>query len=339
MNISELALKRPILATVMNLLIILFGVVGYNFLSVREYPAIDPPVVNVRTSYAGANADIIESQITEPLEKSINGIPGIKTINSSSNNGSSNISIEFEVDQDLEAAANDVRDKVSQATRNLPQDIDAPPVVSKADANGEAIISMTVQSDSRSALELSDYAENVIGQRLETIPGVSGIQIWGQKRYAMRLWIDPVKLASYGCTVSEVREALNKQNVELPSGKITGTNTELTVKTVGNLATAEEFNNIIIRSEGEKIVRFSDVGTAIMGAENIETKMTQSGTPLVGVAIVPLPGANYLDISKEFYKEYQILKKDLPKDIHLNIVIDILSSDIILKVPVRNTSA
>ncbi len=146
MNISELALKRPILATVMNLLIILFGVVGYNFLSVREYPAIDPPVVNVRTSYAGANADIIESQITEPLEKSINGIPGIKTINSSSNNGSSNISIEFEVDQDLEAAANDVRDKVSQATRNLPQDIDAPPVVSKSDASSDFLNPIRTES-------------------------------------------------------------------------------------------------------------------------------------------------------------------------------------------------
>ena len=211
---------------------------------------------------------------------------------------------------------------MSQATRSLPQDIDAPPVVSKADANSDAIISMTVQSDSRSALELSDFAENVIGQRLETIPGVSGIQIWGQKRYAMRLWIDPVKLASYGCTVSEVRAALNKQNVELPSGKITGANTELMVKTIGNLSKAEEFNNIIIRSEGDKIVRFSDIGKAEIGPENVETNMMQSGVPLVGIAIVPRPGANYLDIAKAFYKEFERFKKDLPKDIRLNIVID-----------------
>jgi HAE1 family hydrophobic/amphiphilic exporter-1/multidrug efflux pump len=322
MSLSTTSIRRPVFTIVVNLAIILFGLIGYSFLGIREFPSIDPAQVSIRTNYAGANSDIIESQITEPLEKAINSIDGIRNVTSSSIQGSSNITVEFNLDKNLEEAANDVRDKVSQAIRSLPQDIDAPPVVSKADANGEAIISMTVQSDSRSALELSDYAENVIGQRLETIPGVSGIQIWGQKRYAMRLWIDPVKLASYGCTVSEVREALNKQNVELPSGKITGANTELTVKTVGNLATAEEFNNIIIRSEGEKIVRFSDVGNAVMGAENIETKMTQSGTPLVGVAIVPLPGANYLDISKEFYKEYQILKKDLPKDIHLNIVID-----------------
>jgi multidrug efflux pump len=322
MSLSTLSIKRPVMTIVMNLTIILFGIIGYTYLGVREFPSIDPAQISIRTNYTGANSDIIESQITEPLEKAINSIDGIRNVTSSSIQGSSNITVEFNLNKNLEEAANDVRDKVSQAIRDLPQDIDAPPVVSKADANGDAIISMTVQSDSRNALELSDYAENVIGQRLETIPGVSGIQIWGQKRYAMRLWIDPVKLASYGCTVSEVREALNQQNIELPSGKLTGSNTELTVKTVGNLSKPEEFNNIIIRTDGEKTVRFSDVGSALLGPENVETKMSQSGLPLVGVAIVPLPGANYLDISKEFYKEYQSLKKDLPKDIKLNIVID-----------------
>ena len=322
MSLSTLSIKRPVFTIVVNIAIVLFGLIGYSFLGVREFPSIDPAQISIRTNYTGANSDIIESQITEPLEKAINSIDGIRNVTSSSVQGSSNITIEFNLDKNLEEAANDVRDKVSQAVRSLPQDIDAPPVVSKADANGDAIISMTVQSDSRSPLELSDFAENVIGQRLETIPGVSGIQIWGQKRYAMRLWIDPIKLASYGCTVAEVRDALNKQNVELPSGKLTGNSTELTVKTVGNLSKPEEFNNIIIRSEGEKIVRFSDVGYAELGAENVETKMSQSGSPLVGVAIVPLPGANYLDISKEFYAEFAQLKKDLPKDIKLNIAID-----------------
>ena len=322
MSLSTLSIKRPVFTIVVNLTIVLFGLIGYSFLGVREFPSIDPAQVSIRTNYTGANSDIIESQITEPLEKAINSIDGIRNVTSSSIQGSSNITVEFNLDKDLEEAANDVRDKVSQATRSLPQDIDAPPVVSKADANSDAIISMTIQSDSRNALELSDFAENVIGQRLETIPGVSGIQIWGQKRYAMRLWIDPIKLASYGCTVSEVRSALNKQNVELPSGKITGANTELMVKTIGNLSKAEEFNNIIIRSEGDKIVRFSDIGKAEIGPENVETNMMQSGVPLVGVAIVPRPGANYLDIAKAFYKEFERFKKDLPKDIRLNIVID-----------------
>lgn len=322
MSLSTISIRRPVLTIVMNLAIILFGVIGYTFLGVREFPSIDPAQISVRTNYAGANSDIIESQITEPLEKAINSIDGIRNITSSSIQGSSNITVEFNLDKNLEEAANDVRDKVSQAVRSLPKDIDAPPVVSKADANADAIISMTVQSDSRSPLELSDYAENVISQRLETIPGVSGVQIWGQKKYAMRLWIDPVKLASYGCTVSDVRDALDSQNVELPSGKLTGNNTELTVKTVGNLSKPEEFNNIIIRAEGEKTVRLSDVGRAELGPENVETRMSQSGLPLVGVAIVPMPGANYLDISKEFYKEFDKLKTDLPKDIKLNIAID-----------------
>ncbi len=322
MSLSTTSIKRPVFTIVINLSIVLFGIIGYTFLGVREFPSIDPAQISIRTNYAGANADIIESQITEPLEKAINSIEGIRNITSSSAQGSSSITVEFNLGKDLEAAANDVRDKVSQAARSLPEDIDAPPVVTKADADSQAIISMTVQSNSRNDLDLSDFAENVIAQRLETIPGVSGVQIWGQKKYAMRLWIDPVKLASYGCTVSEVRDALLKQNVELPSGKLTGDNTELTVKTVGNLSTAAEFNKIVIRTDGEKTVLLSDIGSAVLGPVNIETSMSESGLPLVGVAIVPLPGANYLDISKEFYLEYEKLKKDLPKDIKLNIVLD-----------------
>jgi multidrug efflux pump len=301
MSLSTTSIRRPVLTIVLNILIVLFGFIGYTFLGVREYPSIDPAQVSIRTTYTGANSDIIESQITEPLEKAVNAIDGIRNITSSSNQGSSIITIEFNLDKNLEEAANDVRDKVSRAIRDLPEDIDAPPVVSKADADSESIISMTVQSDTRNSLELSDYAENVISQRLETIPGVSAVQIWGQKRYAMRLWIDPSKLAAYGCTVAEVRAALNAQNVELPSGKLTGNNTELTVKTIGNLSKADEFNNIIIRTDGDKIVHFSDIGRAELGPENPETQLTQSGLPMIGLAIVPMPGANYLDISKEFF--------------------------------------
>ncbi|MEO8515425.1 MAG: efflux RND transporter permease subunit [Flavobacterium sp.] len=322
MSLSTLSIKRPVLTIVLNLLLILFGIIGYTYLGVREFPSIDPAQISVQTSYSGANSDIIESQITEPLEKAVNSIDGIKNITSSSTQGRSNISIEFNLDKNLEAAANDVRDKVSQAVRSLPQDIDAPPVVSKADADSEPIITMTVQSDTKNVLELSDYADNVIAQRLQTIPGVSSVQIWGQRKYAMRLWIDPVKLASYGCTVSDVRDALNKQNVELPSGKLTGANTELMVKTIGNISTEEGFNDIIIKAEGDKIVRLSDVGKASLEAENLETKLSDSGQPMVGMAIIPQPGTNYLDIADAFYKQYDQLKKDLPKDFKLNVAID-----------------
>src|SRR5687768_13840975 len=222
MNISELSLRRPVLAFVMNIVLVLFGIIGYNFLGVRDYPVIDPPNVSVRTSYAGANADIIESQITEPLEKVINGIAGIKNITSSSSNGRSSINVEFELGVDLEAAANDVRDKVSQASRSLPADLDAPPVVSKADASSDPILSMTVQSNTRNQLQMSEYANNVLVERLQTIPGVSGIQIWGEKRYAMRIWIDPAKLVAFNVTSNDVQAALLRENVELPSGKISG---------------------------------------------------------------------------------------------------------------------
>ncbi len=322
MNLSTLSIKRPVLTIVMNIAIILFGLIGYTYLGVREFPSIDPAQVSVRTNYAGANADIIESQITEPLEKSINSIDGIRNITSSSTQGSSRISIEFDLGKNLEEAANDVRDKVSQAVRSLPEDIDAPPVVSKADADAERILSMTVQSDTKNILELSDYAENVLAQRIQTISGVSSTQIWGQRKYAMKLWIDPIKLNSYGVTVGDVRNALLAQNVELPSGKLSGANTELTVKTIGNLSTEAEFNNIIIFSDGERVVRLSDIGNARLEGENMETKMSDSGQPMIAVAIIPQPGTNYLDIADDFYEEYEKLKEDLPEGFKLNVVID-----------------
>ncbi len=323
MNISELSLKRPVLAIVMNIIIVVFGIIGFNFLGVRDYPAIDPPNVNVSTSYSGANADIIESQITEPLEKAINGIAGIKNITSSSSVGRSNINIEFELSVDLEAAANDVRDKVSQATRSLPQDLTAPPVVSKADANSDAIITMTVQSSSKNQLQLTEYANNVLVERLQTIPGVSSIQVWGERRYAMRIWLDPSKLSAYGLTALEVQQALNRENVELPSGKIYGNNTELTVRTFGRLYTEEDFDNVIIQSSPETgDIRLKDIGQAVLGPENEESVLRESRIPMVGLAIVPLPGSNYVAISDEFYKRMDHIKNEVPDDITLNIAMD-----------------
>lgn len=322
MSLSTISIKRPVLTIVMNLMLILFGVIGYTFLGVREFPSIDPPIVSVRTSYAGANPDIIESQITEPLERSINQIDGIRNISSSSSQGSSRINIEFLLSKDLEEAANDVRDKVSQAMRSLPQDIDAPPVVSKADADSEPIIVMTAQSETRSALELGDIADNVIAQRLQTLPGVSSVQIWGEKRYAMRLWIDPMRLSAYGLTPLDVRDALNRQNVELPSGKIVGENTELTIKTIGNLTTEDEFNDLIIRSEGDRIIRFGDIGSAVLGPENLESEFRESGAVMAALAIIPQPGTNYIDIANAFYGRFEQLKNEVPSDIKMEIAMD-----------------
>jgi multidrug efflux pump len=322
MSLSSTSIKRPVLAIVMNLSLVLFGLIGFHFLGVREFPSIDPPVVSVRTGYPGANADVIESQITEPLEKAINSIDGVRNISSSSNQGSSNITVEFNLTKDLEEATNDVRDKVSQAARSLPKDIDGLPVVAKADANSESILSMTLESDTRNQLELSDYAENVLAQRLQTIPGVSNVQIWGQKRMAMRIWIDPSRMAAYRLTALDIKTALDKENIELPSGKITGESTELSVKTMGNLSSEDDFNNLIIKNDGVNIIRLKDIGSAVMAPENEETMLRQSGKTMIGMAIVPQPGANYLDISDEFYTRYEQIKKDLPKDFKLDVALD-----------------
>jgi multidrug efflux pump len=306
----------------MSVVIVLFGLIGYNYLGVREYPSIDPPIITVRTAYTGANADVIESQITEPLEKAINGIAGIRTISSASNQGSSVITVEFNLDENLEAAANDVRDKVSQAVRQLPADIDGLPVVTKSDANSDAILSLTVQSDTKNQLEVTEYGENVIAERLQTIPGVSTVQIWGQKRYAMRIWMDPAKLSAYRLTPLDIKQALDRENIELPSGKIAGDNTELTVKTAGKFSTEEEFNELILKNDGDRTVKLKDVGYAILGPENEETILRQSGVPMIAVALVPQPGANYIEIADEFYKRVEQIKKEIPDDYKLDFALD-----------------
>jgi multidrug efflux pump subunit AcrB len=292
MTISDIALKRPVGSMVLSLIIVLMGIVGFSFLGIRLYPAIDPPVITVQSSYTGANAEIIESQITEPLEKSINGIEGVKSISSQSAIGTSTITVEFNLGADLEKAANDVRDKVSQAMRNLPQDIDSPPTVTKADANSDPIIMLIAESSNMNDIELSDYAENVLQEKLQTIPGVSSVVIYGQQKPAMRLWLDPRKMAAYSLTASDVNTALSKENVERPGGKIRGNATELIIKTYGRLETEEDFNNLIVRQTDNQVVRLRDIGEAVLGPQNEESGATINGITGVVLALIPLPGAN-----------------------------------------------
>lgn len=314
MSLSTLSIKRPVFAIVMNLLIILFGVISYKSLGVREFPSIDPPVVTVRTSYPGANADIVESQITVPLEKALNGIEGIRTISSASNQGSSNITIEFELGADMEKAANDVRDKVTTAVQQLPRDLDGLPIVNKSDSNSEAIIALRLNSSTKNILELSDYAENVVAPRLQTINGISNIQIWGIKRISMRMWMYPEKMAALGITTQDVKSALDKENIDLPSGKLQGDMTELTVKTVGRFQSEEDFNNLIVKSDGPRIIKFSDIGTAALEAENQETLLRINQQPMVGLGIQPQPGSNFMDIAKQVRERFAEVKMDIQKE-------------------------
>jgi multidrug efflux pump len=315
MNISELSIKRPVLATVMTLVILLFGVIGFTYLGVREYPSVDNPIITVSTSYPGANADVIENQITEPLEQNINGIPGIRSLTSVSSQGNSRITVEFELSVDLETAANDVRDKVSRAQRFLPRDCD-PPTVTKADADANPILMVAVQSDTRSLLEISEIADLTVKEQLQTINNVSGVSIWGEKRYAMRLWLDPVKMAGHGVTTMDVKSAVDRENVELPSGSIEGNTIELSIRTLGLMHTADEFNNLIVRTDGQRVVRLKDIGWAELGPQDTRSYMKMNGIPTVGVVVIPQPGANHIEIADAVYQRVEAMQKDLPDDVH-----------------------
>ncbi len=313
-SLSSLSITRPVLATVMSIVIILFGIIGMNLLGVREYPSVDPPIISVSTSYVGANAEVIESQITEPIEESVNGIAGIRSISSTSRDGRSNITIEFNLTVNLEDAANDVRDKVSQVVGRLPPDVD-PPVVSKADADSSPIMFMNLKSSSRSLLELSSIAETVFKERFQTIDGVSNVHIWGEKRYSMRLWILPERLVAYQLTPLDIRNALQRENIELPSGSIEGNSTELSVRTRGRLETAADFNNLIVKEESGRIVRFKDIGYAELGAENLRTGFRRDGVPMIGIAIVPQPRSNHIEIADAVNERIKQIKRELPEDI------------------------
>lgn len=320
-NLSEISINRPVLSTVMTIVLVLFGIIGYKFLGVREFPSVDQPIISVNVSYPGANADVIMNQITEPLEQNINGIPGIRSLSSVSSQGSSRITVEFELSVDMETAANDVRDKVSRAQRYLPRDCD-PPTVSKADADASPIMQIGIQSNKRSLMELSEIAELTVKERLQTIPNVSAVDIWGQKRYSMRLWLDPVKMAGYGITPIDVKNAVDRENVELPSGSIEGNTIDLSIRTLGLMHTAKEFNDLIIKENNNNIVRFSDIGYAELAPEDMRSMLKKNGEPMVMDIIIPQPGANHIDIANEAYNRIEQLKKDLPEDVTIEMVYD-----------------
>lgn len=321
MSLAETSIKRPVLATVMSLVIVLFGITGFTFLGVREYPAVDPPIVTIQTTYPGANPQVIASQITEPLEAVINGIAGIRTMASESREERSTITVEFTLDTDLDSAANDVRDRVARATRNLPVDSN-PPVVEKADADSSPILFLSMRSDQRDILEVSDLADRLIRERMETIPGVSSVRIFGEKRYAMRLWMDPVKLAVHRVTPIDVQAALDAQNVDLPSGRLEGGTTELSLRTLGRLNTPEDFENLIVKEEAGRQIHFRDIGHAELAAENLRTGTKEGRLFSIGVAIIPQPNTNAIAIADEFYKRLEVVKKQVPADVSVEVGYD-----------------
>jgi len=330
--ISQMSISRPVLAGVMSVLLILFGIVGYTFLGTREYPVTDSPIVTVTTVYPGASADIIASQVTKPLEEAIAEANGIRAMSSVSREQVSVITVEFNLNADLEAAANDVRDKVSKSRQQLPTDIE-PTIVEKS-GPPEFLVFLTVKSATKSLEDITDFVNINIKERLQSIPGVRIVDSYAGRKRAMRLRMDPVKLAAYGLTPSDIQTALQRENVDLPSGRIEGQNTEVTLRTQGRLVTEDDFNNMIVSQKDGAIVRFKDVGTAVMSSQNERTAMieVEGKTALygVGTGVQPQRGANSLAIVDEFKKRFDEIVKTAPKEYIISLGKD-------FTVPVRNS--
>jgi multidrug efflux pump len=320
-SLYDLSVRRPVFATVMSLAILIGGAIGYTQLGVREYPIVQTPVISVTTSLRGANAAVIETQVTEPIEESVNAIDGIRSITSISNQGRSTVRVEFDLGADLDAAAADVRDRVSRVRGRIPDEVEEP-VISKSNADGDPVIFLNLSSTQYDLLELSEIADNFFAERLQTIDGVASVDIWGEKRYAMRLWMDPTALAAYGLTPGDVQRAVQTQNVELPGGLIEGDQVELTIRPLTRLSTPEEFENLVLRSDGTTLVRFRDVGRVELAAQNQRTILKRDGVAMVGVVLRPLADANSIDIVDEFNRRVADIEDDLPPGIELGIGFD-----------------
>lgn len=320
-GLSSTSIRRPVLTIVLNVLVVLFGIVGYTYLGVREFPIVEPPEVSITADYVGANPSVMESQVTEPLEENLNGIAGVKSITSTSTEGRASITVEFELGVDIDNAANDVRDRVSRAVNQLPEDMD-PPVVTKASGDNSPVVIMSVQSSQFNTMELSRFANDFYKERVQTIEGVSEVRIWGQKQYAMRLWMDPAKLAAYRLTPLDVQTALQRENVELPSGRLEGNVTELSIRTLGRLRSEEDFNRMVIREEGGRVIRMQDIGHAQLAPDNMRVLATRDGVPSAQIAVVPRPDANTIDIAEEFYKRIEEINATKPDHITTEVLFD-----------------
>jgi len=320
MSFASISIRRPVLTWVMSALIVLFGGLGIRQLGVREYPAIDPPTIGISASYRGASAEVIEQQITEPLESALNGIDGIRSITSQSKEGSASITVEFLLGRDLEQAANDVRDRVSKAQRNLPADAD-PPTVSKADANSAPIMTLTLQSGQRSLMDLSEQARWV-QERLQTVPGVADIRIWGEKRKAMRLRMHPQALAAYQLTLADVKKILESENVDLPAGQLQGTEASVSLRANAAITDAEDLRRLVLKKNSTGVVRISDVADVKVDVENPNGILRVNGVPMLALAVIAQPGANQIDIADGVTGRARELQRELPSDVKLNPAFD-----------------
>jgi multidrug efflux pump len=316
MPFFEVCIHRPVMTAMMSLALLVFGVLGLSRLSVRELPDIDPSIVSVLTVYPGASAEVVETVVTEPLEDAISSAEAIKLLTSESREEVSQITIEFQLGRDIDLAAQDVRDRVARARGQLPDDIDEP-IISKQDANAQPIMWLTLHSDHHSVVEMSRIADDLIKERLQTIPGVSSVHLGGEKKFAMRVRLDTERMAARGVTVLDVERALREQNVELPSGRVENLERELTIQTRGQLKTTEEFNRLIIRQEGTRVVRLIDVGYADEGVEDERSIARFNGMPTVGVGVIRQSRSNMLQIADEVYAAVEKLRPLMPEGLEI----------------------
>ena len=321
MKLSDISIRRPVFATVMSLAIVLFGIISFTQLPVREYPDIDPPIISVVTLYRGASSNVVETEITDILEEQFATLEGVKTISSSSSEGGSVITIEFELSRDVNEAANDVRDRVSRIRGNLPQEIDDP-VISKVDANAQAIVWLGLSSTHHSDLELSDFADRVLKEKIQRMPGVGSVILGGERRYAMRVWLDPLRMAAHGLTAQDIEAAVRKENAEIPGGRVEGVEREFSVRTRGDLSTPEEFGSIIVSQKGNDIVRLRDIADVRVGAEDERTVARWNGKPAIGLGIVKQSKASTVDVAAEIRKALPELSKLLPEGMKLDVAYD-----------------
>jgi hydrophobe/amphiphile efflux-1 (HAE1) family protein len=319
-TLAEISIRRPVFTLVLALLITLFGVIGLTQLGVREYPSVDPPTISITTAYPGAAAEVVQAQITEPIEEALNTVAGIQTLTSNSREGASQISAEFSLDTDLETAASDVRDQLARAVRYLPPDVN-PPILNKADADSTPIFGLALSSNARTQLELGAYA-NTLKERLQTVPGIASVDQPAEKRYAMRLWMDPEKLAAYNLSPLDVRAAIARENIELPSGRIEGESIELPVKTLSRLNTPAEFNALIVKRTTDSVVRFRDIGYVELGAANERGALKMGDTPIAGLYFKQQPGANQIEIVDALRARLDQIRNEIPGDIKVDVAYD-----------------
>jgi multidrug efflux pump len=321
MKLSTISIRRPVLATVMSFTILLFGIIGFSRLPVREYPDIDPPIISVTTFYRGASPAVVETEITNVLEEQFATLEGVKTLTSSSREQGSVITIEFELNRNVDVAANDVRDRVARVRTNLPREIDDP-VISKVDVNAQAIVWMALSSDRHNGLELSDVADRILKERIQRLPGVGSVIIAGERRYAMRVWLDPLRMASHGLTTQDVEAALRRENAEIPGGRVEGAEREFSVRTRGELSSVDEFGAVIVAQQGNDLVRLRDVADVSLGAADERTQVRYNGQPAVGIGIVKQSKASTVDVAADVRKALDNLSTLLPAGMKLDIAFD-----------------